>query len=79
MPGAEHDVSIASGLTWSPDGSRLLFVGFAQGGAGPLYAFVSIAADGPPDPVVLSPWTDDLYWANERGVTWQAVDRSSGT
>lgn len=69
MQGAEDPVSAASGVVWSPDGTRLLFVG----GAGGLFAFVSIAADGSADPLVLSPWTDDLYWNDQTDITWQAT------
>jgi hypothetical protein len=65
-----------AGVSWSPGGNRLLFVGFYGRTAftdGPLYAFVSIAATGPANPLVHSPWTDELYWASQEDITWQAV------
>jgi Tol biopolymer transport system component len=71
--GARAPVGMASGMRWSPDGTRLMFVGYV---AEPLaYAIVSIAVDGPPDPRVLSPWTIELYNAARDDLSWQAVDR----
>jgi Tol biopolymer transport system component len=71
MEGAEDPVGASSGVVWSPDGTRLLFVGHAGG----LFAFVSIAAEGPADPLVLSSWTDANEWADQSDVTWQYVNR----
>lgn len=64
-----------SAVVWSPDGARLLFVARTGGGgcAYGCFAFVSIAAAGPADLLVLSPLTSDLGWADQRDVTWQAI------
>lgn len=65
-------VTMASGVVWSPDGKRLLFVGHTK--TPPAYAIVSIAVDGPPDLRVLTPWTMGLYNAGVADLSWQAVD-----
>jgi hypothetical protein len=66
-------VGLASGVAWSPDGRRLLFV-LWDSEASPAYAIVSIAADGPPDLRVLTPWSVALYNARLQDLSWQAVE-----
>jgi Tol biopolymer transport system component len=73
LEGARPSVGLASGVTWSPDGRRLLFVGYSDDPR-PEYAIVSIAADGPPDLRVLTPWTMGLYNGRVADLGWQAVD-----
>lgn len=69
----DTEFSPASGVKWSADGTRLLFVAVAEDR--PVrYAFVSITAEGPANPLVLTPWTDDLYWLDQSDVTWQALE-----
>jgi len=77
MEGAASSVHPGSvGVSWSPGGTRLFFVGmygrtaFTQG---PTYAFVSISTAGPANPKVLSQWTGDLYWASQEDISWGAV------
>jgi hypothetical protein len=67
----QASVGLASGVVWSPDGTRLLFVGWESPAS---YAIVSIAADGPPDLRVLTPWSIALYNARVGDLSWQAVD-----
>ncbi len=43
--------------------------------APPTYAIVSIAADGPPDLRILTPWSVALYNARLQDLSWQAGDR----
>ena len=74
MQGVPYEVSIVIGVSWSRDGARVLFLGVADGRDGQFSAFVSIAADGPADPVALTPWTEDMVWATPRGITWQGVN-----
>jgi hypothetical protein len=73
LEGAQPSVGLASGVVWSPDGGRLLFVGWDVE-ASASYAIVSIAADGPPDLRVLTPWSIALYNARVGDLSWQAVD-----
>ena len=62
-------ISLASSVRWSPDGTRLLFIGRRV--AADQWALVSIAVDGPPDPVVLTDWGFELYAEFGEDLTWQ--------
>jgi Tol biopolymer transport system component len=73
LEGAQSPVGMASGVVWSPDGRRLLFVGYSDDPRA--YAIVSIAVDGPPDLRTLTPWTMGLYNARVDDLGWQAEDQ----
>ena len=75
MPGVPYEVRVAIGVSWSRDATRVLFLGYSDGRDGQFLAFVSIAAEGPADPVALSSWTGEMLWATPRGVTWQGMNQ----
>lgn len=60
-------ITLSSSVRWSPDGTRLLFIGSALD----RFALVSISVGGPPDPVVLSDWGWGLYAESGEDLTWQ--------
>jgi dipeptidyl aminopeptidase/acylaminoacyl peptidase len=67
--------SLVQGLSnprWSPDGRRLAVLAHLQQ---PLaYAIASIAAQGPLDADVLTPWTIRLGSTSARDLAWQPID-----
>ena len=59
---------LGSGLLWSPDGQRLLYMAYSEGP----YALVSVAVK-PGSPPVIYPVMQYLYLADIADVTWQPV------
>jgi Tol biopolymer transport system component len=71
-PPGQGPWGLASGVVWSPDGRRLLYIGRA---ADVVHAPDSISAAGDSPPVVLAPATIELYVSRTIDLSWQPVLR----
>ena len=69
-PPGQEPWGLASGVIWSPDGRRLLYIGYASD---LVYAPVSMSVTGDSPPVALAPSTFDLYATRETDLSWQSV------
>jgi hypothetical protein len=65
----------ASGVTWSPDGERLLFAAVAEEAENAFgHALVSVRVESEPDPIRHTPWTPWLELARV-SMSWQGLPR----